>query len=403
MDTPVSLSAKSVSSKRVGLMDLLVILLRRKIFILVGLCVISIAAVITTLLMTKEYVAVAVVLPSTSSSSALGSLLGDMPGGGLLGGGLFSKDDNSKFLTILQSRVMAEAVINKFGLVKRYGFLKRKQYYIEDVIKEYYRHSGSEEDKLNNIDVVFRDSNPEFSANVANFMVAKLDTLSYEMTRQNARGSRIFFENRLKEMRGVLDSVHSRLAEFQIKNNMIDMDAQVKSTVEALADIEAQIIGNEITRSVMSSNFTSDNQSIADLDKRKAVLKNHLEEYMNKGSGNLILPLKKTPELGITYAYLLRDVKTQEALNSFLLQMYEQAKFREANNASVVTVLQWAAPPQKRSSPARMHICILAFFSGFCLLSIIVVLQHWLQKQREALTETFLKLKEIKALLLSWR
>ena len=385
-------------------MDLAIVLLRKKIFILVGLLVVSIMAVVITLLMSKEYIATAVLLPSKSSSSPLGGLLGDLPiGGGLLGGGLFSKDDNEKFLTILQSRVMAEAAIEKFGLIERYGFLKRKKYYIEDVVKKFNRNVGVEEDKLDNINVSFRDTNPEFSAAVVNFMVAKLDTLSFEMTRQNARGARLFFEKRLEEMRIVLDSVHSRFAQFQTMNNMIDLDAQVKGTVEALANVEAQVIAADIQQNILASSFTRDNNTIAELEKRKQVLNGRLEDYMNNGSGHVIIALKKTPALSVQYAYLLRDVKTQEALNGFLLQMYEQAKFREANNASVVTVLQWAKPPQKRTSPARAQICVFIFFLGFCLLSGIVVFRHWFQKQRQAQTDAYLKFQEIKGLLRHWR
>ena len=327
MDNSTSFSsAPTPSGKRVGLMDLAIVLLRKKIFILVGLLVVSIMAVVITLLMSKEYIATAVLLPSKSSSSPLGGLLGDLPiGGGLLGGGLFSKDDNEKFLTILQSRVMAEAAIEKFGLIERYGFLKRKKYYIEDVVKKFNRNVGVEEDKLDNINVSFRDTNPEFSAAVVNFMVAKLDTLSFEMTRQNARGARLFFEKRLEEMRIVLDSVHSRFAQFQTMNNMIDLDAQVKGTVEALANVEAQVIAADIQQNILASSFTRDNNTIAELEKRKQVLNGRLEDYMNNGSGHVIIALKKTPALSVQYAYLLRDVKTQEALNGFLLQMYEQA------------------------------------------------------------------------------
>jgi uncharacterized protein involved in exopolysaccharide biosynthesis len=108
-----------------------------------------------------------------------------------------------------------------------------------------------------------------------------------------------------------------------------------------------------------------------------------------------VLPLQKTPELGIQYAYLFRDVKVHETLYAFILQMYEQAKFQEANNSPSVSVLERARVPEKRARPKRAVVCLLAFFVGFILLSSWVLVTHWYGVQAGRRTPTYLKLQKV--------
>jgi tyrosine-protein kinase Etk/Wzc len=394
--TSISEAAETGTDSGVGLLDLLLILLNQKVLLFVGLVVVSVGAVVATLVMKKTYQATAVLLPPKSSgSSPLGSLMGDLPIGGLLRSmDMFGKEDNKKFQTILESRTMAEAVIKRFDLERYYKFNPKKKYYIEDVIKTFNKHYLVEEDDMDNLKITIKDKNPEMAARMANFIVEKLDSMSFDLSKQSAKGSRIFFEERLRLMTSTLDSVHHKMADFQTKNNMIDLDEQVKATVEALSGIEAEAMATNIERDVLASKYGADNARISELRKKEGVLKRKIEGYMQEGSGSLLLSLRKTPELAITYAYLYRDVKVQETLYAYILQMYEQAKFREANNSSVVTVLERAVAPQKRSSPKRGAICILAFFVGFVLLSTFILLRHWYFRQMEAGTSTYFKLQE---------
>src|SRR4051812_29465548 len=87
---------QAASDTGFGLLDLALILLNRKRFLLIGLAIISVAAVSTVMLMRKTYTATAVLLPPKSnSSSALGSLAGDLPISGLLRSmDIFGKEDN---------------------------------------------------------------------------------------------------------------------------------------------------------------------------------------------------------------------------------------------------------------------------------------------------------------------
>ncbi len=384
---------------RVTVLDLLLILLERKWFILVGMALISAAAVLTTVfVLTSYYTAESVVLPSKGKSgSPLSALAGDLPIGGLLKSfDLFGGSDNNRFLTILDSRRLADQVIERYDLAQRYGFKKRRKFYYENVLKEYHKNVVIYEDQLDNIHVAVTDTNPQAAADIANYIVDLLDSISFQISRQDARGSRIFFEERMALMRKNLDSVHHAFAAFQTKHKFIDLEQQVKASIEALAGIEAEAMSVDIERELLSSSFGS-NSRIAEVQRKKAVLDKRLKEYMKEGSGSLVLPLMKTPELGIQYAYLFRDVKVHETLYAFLLQMYEQAKFQEANNSPMVTVLERAQAPEKRTRPKRAVICILAFFGGLVFLCSWTLVAHWYGKERARHSEGYQKMRRVLA------
>jgi uncharacterized protein involved in exopolysaccharide biosynthesis len=128
-----------------------------------------------------------------------------------------------------------------------------------------------------------------------------------------------------------------------------------------------------------------------------------IAQYMEKGNGDIIIALKKSPELGIEYAYLMRDVKIQEALYQFVLQMYEQAKFEEINDTPVVEVLEKAQVPQKKSQPKRSLICILIFFAGLAVNCTYVVAQKWFAVQSAHDTETARKIVQVVRNLRAWK
>jgi capsule polysaccharide export protein KpsE/RkpR len=380
----------------VSLLDLLLILLNRKWLIFIGTVVCGVASVIAVLCMTSYYTATAVVLPSQQKMGLpFGSLMGDLPMGGLMKSlDFLGQDDNSRFMSILASRRLAEKVISEFDLEQRYGFRKKKKYYFENVLKEYHKKIGAEEDDNGNILIAVEDSTPEMAVRIADYIADQLDSISYQLSEQSARGSRLFFEERLKLIRRDLDSVHRNFADFQMANNFIDLDAQVKSSIEAMAGVEAEVISNDIEKEMLASNFGS-NSRMAEVKRKKEVLSRRLADYMAHGSGSLVLPLKKAPELGIQYANLYRDVKVQEGIYAFVLQLYEQAKFREANNSPVVTLLEKARAPQKRTSPKRMIFCLVMTLAGFSLLVTWVLLEHWYLAQKALRSETSVKLDRL--------
>ncbi len=394
-------TSQDKNTQRVGLLDLLIILLERKWLFMGGVFVFCVAGLAISLVLPKYYTATAVIMKPATKMPGLGSLIGkELPISGLLktmdlGGG----NDADNFLSILESRRMAEKAVSRYNLVHYYGFDKRKKYYFEDVLKAFNRSTKVDEDEFGNIDVSVTDSSPEFAAGVANFILYELDTITYQLAKESAGNSRRFFEERLALIKQDLDTAARRFADFQVHNNYIDLENQTRSSVEALAQFEAQKMALDLQIGQLESQYGAGNQRVDELRKQKSVIEKEIAKYMEKGGGNLIIALKDAPEKAVTYGYLLRDVKIQESLYEFVLQLFEQAKFSESNDVPAVQVLEYAKPPQKKTRPKRSVVCIMFFFAGCFVMSTSILGGRWYGGQRRRGTPLHVKMARIANLL----
>ena len=134
-----------------------------------------------------------------------------------------------------------------------------------------------------------------------------------------------FQHERLALVKQDLDTAAQRLALFKTENKYIDLEQQTKSSVEALAQFEAQDMALDLEIGQLQSRFGAGNQRIAELQKEKSVVRKNINEFMASGGGNLIIALKDAPEKAVRYGYLLRDAKIQESLYEFVLQLCEQS------------------------------------------------------------------------------
>ena len=385
-------------------LDLLLVLFERKRFIIIWMACISAFAIALALLLPSTYAAKVVILPPSSSQMGLplGGLMGGMGGGdqamssllrsfNILGSG----GGTDQLLSILDSRRLAEIAINKFDLVTHYKF-KGKKHYPEDVIKKFHQALKVQENDLDNIELSVEDKDPQLAYEMANFIVDELDSINYLISKEHAGFSRRFFEERLAKIKSDLDSAHGRFANFKVKNNYLDMDKQVKSTLDVLSNMESERMAMDVEIDQIRSKLGGESQRLRELLKERSVLEKKSKSFLNNGDGDVLIALKDTPRLGIEYAYLYRDVKVQEALYQFVLQMFEQAKMNEANNVPTVRILEHAYFPKKRATPKRGVLCILIFFSGLVVISGWVVVQAWIAGQRAQGTDTYHKLKAVK-------
>src|SRR5438270_1736780 len=110
----------------IDLLDLLIVLAKRKRMILTITAASAMLALVVSLLLPNRYTATTKILPPQQSQSASSMLLTQLAGGGmgplaaLAGGSLGLKNPNDIYLGILKSRTIQDALIAKFGLMRVY-------------------------------------------------------------------------------------------------------------------------------------------------------------------------------------------------------------------------------------------------------------------------------------------
>ena len=292
-----------------------------------------------TLLLPKSYEATAKLMPPESSSGSGAALMAALAsrGGGMLGGlagdVLGARGNGAVLVEILESRTVADRLIDEFDLSKDYRTTK-----IEYTRKMLELHTKIIEDRKSGvITITVTNGNPHKVAAMAEAYVEELDRLVAQVSTSSARRERIFLEERLKTVKSDLDDAANKFSEFASKNTAIDIPAQGKAMVEAAAVLQGQLIAAEAEASGLEKIYTVNNVRVKALQARIGELREQLQKLGGSSSptevrdDNSLYPsIRKLPLLGVTYADLYRRTKIEETVYELLTQQYELAKVQEA-------------------------------------------------------------------------
>jgi uncharacterized protein involved in exopolysaccharide biosynthesis len=354
-----------------------------------------IISAIVTLFIPNTYQAVVQLMPPDSNSlsggmgmltalmgmSDLGSSGGSSGGGGGLASGLGDLLGGQKvgalFIGILDSRTIADRIIDRFDLRKVY-WLKT---YASARKKLASRTAIAEDKKTGIIRIAVEDHDRERAVEMAQAYVSELDRLLAQVNTSAASRERTFLEQRLSLVDGHLQEDSKRLSEFSSKNATLDPEEQGKAMVESAAVLQGQLIAAQSELSGLEQIYTSENIRIRSLKAHVAELQDQLNKLSGKNyagattldAADLYPPLRQLPVLGLEYAELYRRVKVDEAVFGLLTKEYELAKVQEAKETPSVKALDLARLPEKPSWPPRKLLTLAGGFVGFLLGGCLVV------------------------------
>lgn len=382
--------------------DLLIVLVKYRRTIFINVLIITIAAVITSLLIPNKYTATS----SFISPKKKGGLFGDIAGfsstikdlSKTLGGRLGTVTDEAyNYLVILQSRTASEKVIKEFNLREVYEIDEDKPY--EDVIKELESNVDFNIEDEGNIVISVTDEVPKRAAEMANYFVQIVNEMSVELGVTESRNNREFIEKRFIQAQTDIANIEDSLQNFSKKYNVLAMEEQMKAAIEVAARVKAELEMAKLEYKILLRNYGEDNPIVKDANLKVAELSNQLaslkfgEDKSLKSSLNLFVPFEKVPETGVMYVRLMRDYEIQNKLLEFIYPIYEQARIEEQKDMPVVLVVDKAIAPEKKSSPKRMLIVIGAFLiSFFFSLGYVLIKESYTTVQSDE--QRFKKIKE---------
>jgi len=364
------MSANSEQEKSKKFEDFLIILVKYRKSIIINVLIITIAAIIVSLVLPKKYTSVS----SFISPKKKGGLFGDITGfsstikdiskslGGALGG---VPEEAYNYLVILKSRTASEEIINKFNLREVYEIDKDKPY--EDVINELEDHVDFMVEDEGNITISVTDKSPVRAAKMANYYIQVLNEMSTELGVKEARNNRKFIEKRFVQLENDIEAIEDSLKTFSAKYNVLEMKEQMKAAISVAAELEARVEVAKIERDILKNNLGKDNPLVLQADLKVNELNKRLtnmkygDKKNLKSSLQLFIPFENVPETGVKYLRLMREYEIQTKVLEFIYPIYEQAKIEEQKDIPAVLVVDKAIPPEKKSSPKRALIVIGAF------------------------------------------
>lgn len=274
------------------------------------------------------------------------------------------------FLEILESRTLRERIIRRFDLLRQ---MKVKG--MDAALGEFRRRVTVDMHDTGAISVRVLDRDRAQAAEIANAMVAELDSMNVELRIYRARRARQYLERQLAETRTWLVSVEDTLASFQSQNLVVSVDEQAKAAIEAVAALEARAMELKIQRGVLEGYASESNPELRAVSRELSEVESQLRRVEHGGGDGSFSGL---PRLGVRYARLLRDVKVGETLLAFLTQEFEDARLEEAKDTPVVQVLDRAVPSDLRAKPKRKNIVVSATLVTFIVaLSVAVAADRY--------------------------
>ena len=351
-------------------------------FILTAVFVGAVASAILSLVLPKKYQSTARLMPpSTGSSSASALLAGAVPqalqnaGASALG----IQSPGAIYLQVLQSRTVADHLIDKFDL--------RRQYHTTSYLVARLRLAGetevAEDRKSGVVTIMVTESSPKLAQQLAQGYVDELNDLMVHVDTSAAHRERVFLENRLKEVVNDLNTDSAELGQFTSKNTIVVGDEQSKAVFTAAETLRGQAILAKADLLALKQTYTSDNEHVRVAQAKLDELERELAAMRGTNTtsdtqSNGFPSIREIPLLGVKYAGLYREMLVEEAIYESLTKQYEMAKVEEARDLPTVRVLDQADLPERKSSPKRTLIVLGGtFLSGMLACALVLTMDWW--------------------------
>src|SRR5579871_22503 len=250
----------SEEESRTPFPKLLILLAKRKVFVLVFVGLAAVSSIVVSLLLPKTFTASTRLMPpqqnqSLSAASMLNQLGGAL--GAIAGQGLGLHSTGEIYVSMLHSRAIADAMIDRFSLMSLYGQKLRSstRQKLESRTEVILSKDGT-------ITISVEDRDPQRAADIANAYVDELTKLTKTLAVSEAGKRRIFFEREVKLASDDLAAAEVALKQTQLKTGLILLDSQSRAMIDAVAGVRARIASQEVMVQSMRSFATDDNPEL---------------------------------------------------------------------------------------------------------------------------------------------
>ncbi|MEZ5358016.1 MAG: Wzz/FepE/Etk N-terminal domain-containing protein [Candidatus Zixiibacteriota bacterium] len=367
-------------ARKFNLWTMLLVIARRKVFIISLVAVCTVAAVVVALMLPKWYRAKTSMLPSQHDQ--LTGLTGNFAQYAMSSAGFdlpMMATASDVYATMLKSETISRAVTDRLNLKE---YLKLDSYqkchnYLRENVDIKVTPEGI-------VELYCLDKDPQMAADMANEYVRQLDLLNRNVKAAKAKSDREFVFNRLDSTKTILEQARDRLLDFQMTHKAVDLVSQKNLAITAATELKTQLALARVERDVKKKSLSATHPTVVSLDERISQLENQITS-LETGTGDdtyLNLPLSEIPALTIKLAQLEADVKLQEEVYSLLTELYEEARIKEQKDTPTIAVLETAYPPDLKYKPKRSIIVAGALFGSLCLAIFIALFADYLENLR---------------------
>jgi tyrosine-protein kinase Etk/Wzc len=362
----------------VGLIDVLTQLAYRKWLVLKVTGIGMLIGLIVCFELPPRYQATAKLMPPQQTQSTSSLLMSQLAGAGgasltaMASGGLGLKNPNDIYIGLLTSRPVADAIIQKFGLL---GVYKARD--MTEARKALAASTQVAPEKSGFIDISVTDPDKERASELANAYADQLHILTKTLAVTEASQRRLFYDQQLKQSKEALVAASLSFQQVQQHKGLIQLNDQAKAMIESLSQLRAKVSVKQVEVQALRSYSTERNPDLQlaerELESMQAEA-SHLERS-NHEPGIAGLGLENVPSAGMEYLRGEHEVQYQQALYDMLMKQYDAARLDESKDAAIIQIVEPAIKPDIKSSPKRALILLVftlsSLFAG-CLLALFL-------------------------------
>ena len=395
-----------------GTLGSFILFWKSRIFILKNVIIVTLSAIIISLLLPKWYASKAVVLSSGAGQFNFLSSISPIP---VADFGLSTiNEDINNFIAILQSRTVKEYMVKKFNLVDRY-----KQRDIEFAIESFEEKMELEVTEEGTLEITIIDKEPLIAKEMVNEVLFMLDQINQSIGMEAGKYNREFLENRININKKDLEKAELALKTFQEKTGIIDLVAQLSSTMqmsaqaynsifEAYTALYAKKVETETELAVAKTTLSNNNPTIMQLEKllnEQSIQLDQLMIRLDEKLQYLLSNISPTqidtipniefsvsfntlPSLGLENPRLIREVELQNVIQQILIPQFEQAKLEETKNIPTLQIIDKPKVALNKTKPKRSLIVIGSTIMSFLMSLIFVYTDHRTKEFRLAIKQS---------------
>ena len=349
-----------------SLLDILQILAENARLLIIGPLIIGLAALGLSFSSSPIYVASTSIMTPQQQGGAAAALaqLGTLAGMAGAAAGLKSPAD--MYIGLLQSRTIADRMIDRFNMMQAPGVKDR-----EDARKLLKRITQITARRDGQITIEVVTYVPGLSAAVANAYVEELSALTAHLAVTEAQQRRQFYEKEMVKAKDNLVQAEVALGGAGVSENVLKFDPTAMG--EGLATLKARVVAKEVQLSSMRGYLTQNSPEFRQAQQELAALRAQLVklEQVRPTSGN--------PE----YISRYRDFKYYETLFDQIAKQYELAKIDESSEGATIQVVDTAIPPEKKANMSKALVAFLGWMISGIVLLIYVFVRHSLKNARQ--------------------
>lgn len=270
------------------------------------------------------------------------------------------------YIDILLSRRVGEKLVEEFGLEEVY-----KTDLMSDAIETLHSHTFFSLLENGLLKVDFEDRSSERAAAIANRYVSLLDEFNRNLNVTRASKTREFVAGQLEIHERELRDAEEDLRKFQEQHEALQLDQQVTSAIDIVADLTAEAVAMEIDLDILRQYASQNSEEYIRKKKEYDEVLGQLQKFKADSARSetdfvrsFFPSFDKLAELGLELTRRLRRVKTEEAVYRLLVEEYQKSRIEEARDTPTVQVLDTASPPETRSRPKRKMLIIFGGIAG---------------------------------------